>query len=302
MNAPPGPVATTGEPAVPRRRGLRERIVASLAAGLLLAAAPEALRAQAAPEWDVFAVRYATLRDFRVSGLVAGADTSRRMDIGMMFWLLRGPNGRIVLVDAGFKRRDLMDRWKPHGYLRPDSALAQAGADPSSVTDIIVTHVHWDHFDGADLFPNARIWIQREEVDHHVDAAGSVRNRAIDGPGAAMLHALRAAGRLAMVDGDDREIIPGITVYTGGKHTFQSQYAAVRTSAGTTVLASDNLYLYENLERRLPIAQTLDPASNLAAHARMLTLASAPRLVIPGHDPLVFERFERVSPGVARIR
>lgn len=276
--------------------------VQHLAAALLLAVSPLALQAQAAPEWDVLAVRYATLRDFRVSGLVAGADTSRRMDIAMMFWLMRGANGRIVLVDAGFKRQDLINRWKPAGYLRPDLALARAGVDPSGVTDIIVTHVHWDHFGGADLFPNARIWIQREEVDHHVDAAGGVRNRAIDGPGAAMLHALRAAGRLTMVDGDDREIIPGITVYTGGKHTFQSQYAAVRTAAGRVVVASDNLYLYENLEKHIPIAQTLDPASNLAAHARMLTLASTPRLVVPGHDPLVFERFERVSPGVARIR
>ena len=52
------------------------------------------------------------------------------------------------------------------------------------------------------------------------------------------------------------------------------------------------MYLYENLEKHLPIAQTLDAASNLASHARMVTLAATPRLVIPGHDPLVFERFD----------
>jgi len=41
--------------------------------------------------------------------------------------------------------------------------------------------------------------------------------------------------------------------------------------------------------------------SNLAAQERMLKLAAAPRLVIPGHDPAVFERFPVVKPGVVRI-
>ncbi len=42
----------------------------------------------------VYAVRYATLPDFPLSGLVAGADRSRKMDIAMMVWLLEG-EGRI---------------------------------------------------------------------------------------------------------------------------------------------------------------------------------------------------------------
>jgi glyoxylase-like metal-dependent hydrolase (beta-lactamase superfamily II) len=263
---------------------------------------PPPSRAQSAPAFEVYAIRYATLPKFRVSGLVAGADTNRRLDIAMMVWLLRGPNGRNVLVDAGFQRDDLIARWQPADYVRPSDAVARAGVSPDSITDVIVSHVHWDHFDGASLFPNARIWIQREEYEHHVDSAGNARQRAIDGPDAKMAFELHRAGRLTLVDGDARPIIPGITVYTGGKHTYQSQYVSVRTAAGTAVIASDNVYLYENLERRRPIAQTLDAASNLAAQERMLRIASSARLVVPGHDPAVFTRFETVAPGVARIR
>jgi hypothetical protein len=76
----------------------------------------------------------------------------------------------------------------------------------------------------------------------------------------------------------------------------------VRTAAGTVVIASDNLYLYENLDRRRPIAQTLDSLSNLAAQDRMKRLASAPRLIVPGHDPAVFVRFATPGNGVARIQ
>jgi len=105
-----------------------------------------------------------------------------------------------------------------------------------------------------------------------------------------------------LVDGDAKEIIPGITVYTGGKHTFQSQYAGVRTANGTVVIASDNAYLYENLEKQRPIAQTLDSLSNLRAQKRMYEIASSPRLVVPGHDPAVMTKFEKVAEGVVRVR
>jgi len=254
----------------------------------------------ATPQFEAYAIRYASI-PFRVSGLIAGADTSRRLDIAMMVWLLKAP-GRNVLVDAGFYREPLVTRWKPNGFMKPSDAVAKFGVRPEEVTDIIVSHVHWDHLDGADLFPNARIWIQREEFEHHLNADGTVRDRAIDAADAKMLSQIALQGRVRLVDGDAKEIIPGITVYTGGKHTFASQFATVKLASGTAVIASDNMYLYENLEKHLPIAQTLDAASNLRAQERMTTLASDPRLIVPGHDPAVFSRFPSSGNGVARIR
>jgi len=216
-------------------------------------------------------------------------------------WVLRGADGRVVLVDAGFYREKFLTQWKPAGFVRPSEALAPLGIGPDDVTDIIVTHVHWDHLDGADLFPRARVWIQREEYDYYVGDDGSARQGAIDPEDAAMLARLRAAGRVELVDGDGREILPGITVYTGGRHTWASQYVGVSTRAGTAIIASDNAYLYENLERGRPIAQTLDSTANLAAQARMKRLASDPRLIVPGHDPAVFLRFPKPGNGVAAI-
>ncbi|HKG93527.1 MAG TPA: hypothetical protein VKA84_16585, partial [Gemmatimonadaceae bacterium] len=159
----------------------------------------------------------------------------------------------------------------------------------------------WDHMDGMDLFPRARVWLQRAEYEYYVGDSGQVLHEGIDAEDAAMLFRMRAAGRVELVDGDGREIIPGITVYTGGRHTYASQYVGVRTRAGTVVVASDNAYLYENLERHAPIAQTFDAASNLAAQERMLRLASDRRLVVPGHDPAIFQRFATPRPGVARV-
>ena len=62
---------------------------------------------QPKPQQEVYAIRYATLPKFQVSGLVAGADRSRKMDIAMMVWLVEG-NGDHILVDSGFYREQFM--------------------------------------------------------------------------------------------------------------------------------------------------------------------------------------------------
>jgi len=283
------------------RRGFASLGVLVLA-GMLAFGALSATHRFAPPEYEVYAIRYGTLPAFRVSGLIAGADTSRRLDIAMMVWLIKGPDGRNVLVDAGFHRDSLVKRWRPTDFMPPSEAVARAGVKPEDITDVIVSHVHWDHLDGIDLFPKARVWIQREEFEHHLDSAGTVKNRAIDATDAKILAAIAREGRVMLVDGDGREIIPGIHVYTGGKHTFASQFATASIGSGTVVLASDNMYLYENLARHVPIAQTLDSASNLRTQTRMTTLASEQRLIVPGHDPEVFVRFPTPGNGIARIR
>ena len=242
----------------------------------------------------------AVVPGFPVRYLVAGADTSRRLDIQMMVWLVRG-EGRNVLVDAGFYRDRFLKSWKVEAYLKPSEAVARLGVAPEAVTDVVISHAHWDHLDGADLFPKARIWIQREEYEYYRDPAHQP-NSGVFSEDIELLQRAEREGRLQLVEGDDQEIVPGIRAYLGGRHTRASQYLSVTTAAGTVVLASDNLYLYENLERRRPIAQTWDSVSNLAAQERMKRLASSERLIVPGHDPEVFHRFKGAGPGVAAIR
>ena len=255
-----------------------------------------------APTYEVYAVRFATVKGFPASGLISGAEQQRRLDLAMMVWLLKGSDGRNVLVDAGFYRERFLERWKPADYRRPTDALAAAGVRADDVSDIVLSHVHWDHADGLDLFPKARIWIQKREYEYYVDANGRALDRGIDSVDALMLDKAKRDGRVQLVDGDAREIIPGITVYTGGQHTFASQYVGVKTTGGTVIVASDNAYLYENLARHIPIAQTFDSAANRQAMERMAKLASNERFIVPGHDPEVFVRFPAPGKGVARIQ
>lgn len=271
--------------------------VAALSIASVFNASPPAQ----APNYEVHAVRFAHV-SYPVSSLVRGADRGRTIDIAFTVWVMRAGD-RVVLLDAGFYREKFITRWKPQDFSTPAEALTRGlGIAPEQVTDIVISHSHWDHADGADLFPRATVWIQKEEYDYYVGALGEVLHQGgADADDAKMLADLNKAGRVRLVDGDANEILPGISVFTGGKHTFASQFVGVKTSAGTVVLASDNAYLYENLEKKAAIAQTLDAESNLKAQARMLEIAATPALVIPGHDPAVFDRFPAVAPGVVKI-
>jgi glyoxylase-like metal-dependent hydrolase (beta-lactamase superfamily II) len=255
------------------------------------------------PQYTVEAIRYAVIPDFPVSGLVAGADRTRKTDIAMIYWLVRG-EGHVILVDSGFYRPQFFQRWKVQDFQMPKEMLGRVGVRPEDVTDVVLTHMHWDHADGMDLFPNARIWLQKEEYSYYTGPAWQEKTThgGIEPDDVLALVKLNVAGRVSLVDGDDQVLFPGIRSYTGGKHTWASQFVTVATAAGTVVLASDNMYLYENLDTHKPIAQTLDAASNLHAQDRMKTLASDPRLIVPGHDPAEFERFPVVAPGVVQIK
>jgi len=271
-----------------------------VAAAVLLVAP---VLAQPKPEYEVYALQYATIPGFRVAGLVEGADRDRKLDIAMMVWLLRG-NGHNILVDSGFYREKFFAQWHPAGFVKPSDTLKRVGLKPEDITDVIITHMHWDHADGMDLFPNARIWIQKDELEYYAGEAWQSRGAhgGIDPDDVLTAVRLNTQGRVGLVQGDAQEIIPGVTCYTGGKHTYASQFVGVNTKGGIVVLASDNVYLYENLEKHVPIAATLDRESNLRAQDRMKGLAASGKLIIPGHDPAVMTNFPNPEPGVAKIQ
>jgi len=257
----------------------------------------------AIPNYSIEAIRYGTILQFPVSGLVLGAPDGEKMDIALIFWLIRG-EGRNILLDTGFHRERWFESFKVTDFIRPDEAVRQAGVDPAEITDIILSHAHWDHMGGIDLFPKAKIWIQKDEYNYYLGPAWQKEGNhgGIDPEDLACLLLRNTQGKLELIDGDNQEIIPGIRVFTGARHTFASQYIRVEGKP-TYVLASDNCYLYRNLKTRtaIPTFSPGDRDSNVKALDRMVSLADSPERVVPGHDPLEFKRFS--SKGrIAKIK
>jgi glyoxylase-like metal-dependent hydrolase (beta-lactamase superfamily II) len=189
-------------------------------------------------------------------------------------------------------------------YIRPDEAVKLAGVQPENVTDIIISHAHFDHMGGIDLFPRATVWIQRQEFVYYTGPAWQTggEHGAIDPEDVVMLVRLNTQGRLRLINGDDVEIFPGIRAYTGARHTYASQYLRVDGNP-PFVLASDNCYLYRNLEEHKASAtfSDADRTANVKNQKRMIRLAGSSDRVVPGHDALQFKRFPTQG-RIARIR
>jgi glyoxylase-like metal-dependent hydrolase (beta-lactamase superfamily II) len=108
-------------------------------------------------------------------------------------------------------------------------------------------------------------------------------------------------GRLRLVKGDNLEIMDGIRVFIGSRHTYESQYVQVTTGKEKIIIASDNTWFYHNLDNLSSATLTFDTTGYINQMKRMKTLASEQRLIIPGHDVKIFERFPKISEGVAKI-
>jgi glyoxylase-like metal-dependent hydrolase (beta-lactamase superfamily II) len=259
------------------------------------------------PHYDVYAIRFASSAlPFTAADWSDKAPTTDSVKIDFMVWLIKGDNGKNILFDAGFYN-DLEDaaEFRVINYTRPDSVLSKLAVKPGDITDVVLSHPHWDHIDGVDLFPNAQVWMQKEDFNYFVSTAwqkgnshGGFKPRDVK-----KLIDLNLAGKLTLVDGDDKEIIPGISVYTGSRHTYNSQYVGVETGNNKIILASDNIWIYYSLEHLVPPSQggTLDPDGYVKAMQRMKTMVKDAKFIIPGHDSRVLERFPKKAEGVVRI-
>ncbi|HRP30412.1 MAG TPA: N-acyl homoserine lactonase family protein [Agriterribacter sp.] len=256
---------------------------------------------------SIYALKYAMLKNPpAIANWVNTGSETEHIPVSFHFWLIKTPTGKNVLVDAGC-RMDLPNaiEFGLTDYERPDSVLLRLGVPADAVSDIIVSHPHWDHIDGLPLFPKATVWIQREDYAYYTGEAwqktsppGGIATRTIE-----YLLYLNMSGKLKLVDGDNQEIMEGITVFTGSKHTYNSQYVLVQSGKNKVVIASDNIWIYENLQKMLPPPSygTMDPAGYIRNMQRMKMQASDSKFILPGHDDAMFKKFPNVAERIIKI-
>jgi len=87
------------------------------------------------------------------------------------------------------------------------------------------------------------------------------------------------------------EIAPGIEIHHIGGHTKGMQSVRVRTRRGWVVLASDASHFYANMGETRPFPIVWSVADMVDGYRKLRDLAESPQHIIPGHDPLVLERY-----------
>ena len=251
-------------------------------------------------EYEIYALKYAQRPARRPDHFIGGDPHDVAMDMDYFVWAVVGPDG-VWVVDTGFDTPDAERRERTLVRSVSD-ALATIDIVAADVSDVILTHLHYDHVGGFAQFPNARFHLQDDEMSY---ASG----RHMTQP--AISHAFTAQHisdfvhlvfdrRVVFHDGD-AEVAPGLSVHLVGGHTKGLQVVRVSTALGWVVLASDASHYYENMTKGRPFPIVYNLGDMLDGYRRCRELASSPELIIPGHDPLVLERYPPARPGLEGV-
>lgn len=156
-------------------------------------------------------------------------------------WLVRGA-GATLLVDSGMSDIAVIEqRLKVSGigggHASLISALAAEDLTPDDITHVVLTHMHFDHAENLDLFPQACVVVQRDELLASVDPVPSQRIFYWKSTITNLIERKRPAG-LLLVDGDT-DLFPGIRLLRVSAHTEGMQVVVVTTAKGRVALVSD---------------------------------------------------------------
>ncbi len=244
--------------------------------------------------YEVYAIRYATRGARRRDNFIGGDPHDAEMPLDYYIWLVRNPQ-RTVVIDMGFTAEVAQRRKRD--YLRtPREGLALLGVDSTTVRDVIVTHLHYDHVGSYADFPAARFHIQDDEMAY---ATGRYMRHSRFSHG---YEVEDVVGMVRMVFKDrvafntgSAEVAPGLSVYRIGGHTRGLQCVRVFTRRGWVVLASDASHFYEHMEQTRCFPTVFNVGEMVDGYEILKRLADSGEHIIPGHDPQVMKRYPAPS-------
>jgi glyoxylase-like metal-dependent hydrolase (beta-lactamase superfamily II) len=247
--------------------------------------------------WEAYAIRYGFHdRPKQASYLLPVEDPHESNPLDYFVWLLRGPGGRQILVDCGFTEETAEKRQRK--IMRSVvQSLRDFGTEPEQISDVIITHLHYDHAGNLDAFPNATFHLQEREMAfatgrHMCQACIRIPFEAED-----VVKMVRHlyADRLCFHSGVG-EVAPGVTVHHVGGHSDGLQMVRVESARGPLAIASDALHFYGNVERNNPFPIIFDLGAMTGGWRMAKKLAGGDESrVVAGHDPIVRERFPAVA-------
>lgn len=214
----------------------------------------------------------------------------------MMRSILVSGAGRMILVDTGAGTKLTEKQRKIYCITEPDAlirSLDVRGVRPGDITDVILTHLHFDHCGGSTAalrdgrlepaFPNARFYVQRAQYEW----AQNPPDRDEASFFAENYEPLHEQGRLQLLDGPC-EIIPGVEVLVVTGHTPGQQLPKVSGDDRTVLFGADLVPLVSHLPLVYGMAYDHWPLTTIEEKRRILSQA-ADRcwVVVFEHDPLI---------------
>src|SRR5688572_23395886 len=217
--------------------------------------------------------------------LFYGEFSAATTQIPIAAYLIRTAGGN-VLFDTGLSPRALPGLRRNDPLARFDETdllvnrLGTLGLEPGDVAVVVLSHLHYDHAGGAELFPKSELIVQKDEYAYAQYPASFFApfyyRKNFDLPGY----------RWRLLDGDS-ELAPGLTVLRSDGHTPGHQSLLVELpETGPVILAGDACYWREHIAQERVPGVVWNPTLALHSIKRLKTLARLTGArIFPGHDP-----------------
>ncbi len=240
--------------------------------------------------WQVYALRYGHHdRPARDNFVFADAHDGP-MPLDFFVWALVCDN-RTIIVDLGFDHAGAQRRQRELLRL-PSEALRLIDINPATVSEVVITHLHYDHPQAVVAHTRQVVYLQDREMAFATGRFMTHKTLRLAFDVSYVQQFVKAVydERVVFIDGD-LTIAPGVSLHHIGGHTDGLQVVRVRTQSGWLVLASDAVHLYANLARQNPFPVTHNVGAMIEGYSRLQALADNQSLIVPGHDPMVLQHF-----------
>ena len=248
--------------------------------------------------YELYAIKYGQREGHRAEHFQGGDPHDGPMPLTYYIWVAVSDEHMVVIdlgftVETGVRRGRVVER-------TPAEGLQLLGIEAANVRHVIVTHFHFDHVGNVAEFPNATFVVQDDEMSFWTGryASRGIFRNLVEPEDVVSLVRHNFDGRVRFVDGSE-EIVPGVAVHRVGGHAPGLQVATVETARGRVVVASDAAHFYANIEEDRPFSIVTNLPEMYGAFDIIRKLAPSPEHIIPGHDPLVMERYPAARPDLA---
>jgi glyoxylase-like metal-dependent hydrolase (beta-lactamase superfamily II) len=250
--------------------------------------------------WQVVAIRYASVE---LPARELSLDTDVHDAIGSLdyfIWLVSNGD-RNVVVDTGFDPEEGARRSR-RLIRHPVEFLKDLGIDADAVSDVVLTHLHYDHAGNLEAFPNASFHLQAAEMNYATGPCMCHRRmrRPFSAPDVMKAVALVYEDRVVFHDGDF-DLAHGLSVHLVGGHSRGLQVLRVDAQPRPIVIASDALHLLRYLDDGDVFPMFADYQAVVEGYRRLRKLAGPEGLILPGHDTGVVTTFPSLRPGWSNV-
>lgn len=221
-------------------------------------------------------------------------DHLNRVRLSMRVLLIRG-KGRNILVDAamGTAWSEKMKQIYDLSEWRLDEELQRADLKRRDITDVVFTHLHFDHVAGAfeerdgrlvSVFPNARFYVQRKNYE----AASRPNMKEKSSYVFPFIEALEKSGSMELIDGCV-ELLPGVEmILRGNGHTAGHQLVRITGNDKTLVHGGDLIPSSAHLAVTRGLAFDIAPLEVIRDKIALLDdLLEKRWLLYFAHDPFI---------------